>query len=416
MRGWFTLGACVLVGLGCSSDKGRPGENEGSAETGTAAVGGNSSNTVGGESTESVGTGASSSTSAGGSLTTTDAASSSTGGAGSTADPTTSAGGTGGAQTGACDVSGIAVDAGRLCVDGEVCHIRGVNWNPVPRGGSHPSDLDFAGFADQDILLMAQAGINAVRTYETITDRGVLDKLYAAGIYVLNSVYVYGGDDPSIVLERIAGIRDHAAILMWVLGNEWNYNGLYVDHSHEESMNRINEAARLLEENDGEHPVATIYGELPTRETIDQMPDIDLWGINSYRGLSFGDLFSAYQPLTDKPMFLGEYGADAYNANLPAYDPESQAQAVEALTREIVEQSLARGGEGPCVGGLVFEWADEWWKDQGGSLDVQDVGGIAPGGGPHPDQTFNEEWWGLVDIDRNPRPAYDALAGVFAEL
>lgn len=34
---------------------------------------------------------------------------------------------------------------------------------------------------------------------------------------------------------------------------------------------------------------------------------------------------------------------------------------------------------------------DEWHKDNDGSKDRHDTGGTAPGGGPYPDMTFNED-------------------------
>jgi hypothetical protein len=312
--------------------------------------------------------------------------------------------------------SGVRVEGRRLIVDGATFQIRGVNWNPVPKGGSHPGDLDYAGFADRDIALMKAAGINAVRTYERLENREVLDKLQAAGIYVFSTVYGWWQDDPSVVTERVNAVKDHPAILAWVLGNEWNYNKLYANDSLsvEQARDQINEAAALIKAIDPNHPVASIYGEVGGIDAmVNAMPDIDLWGINAYRGIDFGDLFSKYAELSDKPLFLGEYGADAYNADIGEYDPESQGEATRVLTQSILDNSVGAGG--PVSGGFVFEWADEWWKVNGGDLSAQDTGGAAPGGGPYPDGVFNEEFWGVVDIDRNPRPAYDALKALYTE-
>jgi len=305
----------------------------------------------------------------------------------------------------------IEVAGRRVLVDGAPLHLKGVCWNPVPRGGAHPADLDFGGFVEHDADLMARAGINAVRTYKTITDRTVLDILWTRGIWVLNDVYGYGGDAPEAVVNRVLAVKDHPAILMWTIGNEWNYNGLYVGMNSHDSVARIAVAARLVKETDPAHPVASIYGDVPSLDIINSLRDVDVWGINIYRGLGFGDVFDAHAARSGRPLFVAEYGADAFDARAWREDQEAQAKATEVLTEELVRRSSVRPG-GTCLGGFLFEFADEWWKDPGGSRSVQDTGGVAPGGGPYPDGTFNEEWWGLVTLDRTPRLAYVAYSQI----
>lgn len=307
----------------------------------------------------------------------------------------------------------IAVSGRQLLLNGKPFRIRGVCWNPVPKGENHPEGIDYPGLAPKDVPLMKAANINAVRTYEPLTNVSVLDQLADAGLYVLNSVYPYGGAPASDVTARVNAVKNHPAMLIWVIGNEWNYNGLYVDMAAADAQARLNEVARLIRAADPNHPIATVYGELPPKAVVDAMPDIDLWGVNVYSGITFGDRFANWAATSSKPMFLAEYGADAFNANTGSYDPQNQAAATEALTLEIADNCSDTHSTGVALGGTLFEWADEWWKASGGSLDVHDNGGVAPGGGPYPDSTFNEEWWGIVDIDRNPRLAYDALKSVY---
>jgi len=299
----------------------------------------------------------------------------------------------------------------QLLVDGKPLHLKGVCWNPVPKGGIHPRDLDFRGFVESDSELMARAGINAVRTYDAIVDREVLDVLWKRRIYVLNTVYIYGKDPLDLITKRVNSVKDHPAILMWVVGNEWNYNGLYIGLPYEQALQRVKDAVRLIKQLDATHPVSTVHGELPNGNTLRDLSEVDVWGINKYSGISFGDLFDAWRGLSQGPMYLGEYGADAYNTKASHVDEKAQALATKVLTRQIVDASSVKPG-GVCVGGIIFEFADEWWKDSSGNPAVHDVGGVSPGGGPYPDMTFNEEWWGLVKYDGTPREAFKAYAAV----
>jgi hypothetical protein len=109
---------------------------------------------------------------------------------------------------------------------------------------------------------------------------------------------------------------------------------------------------------------------------------------------------------------MSEYGADSYDNRAGRPDEGAQAAALGRQTGELRGQLSARNPALPCLGGTPFEWSDEWWKF--GDWGVQDRGGF-PNGGVAPDGFANEDWWGIVDIDRRPRAAYGVLQAAYGK-
>src|SRR4030042_181193 len=92
-------------------------------------------------------------------------------------------------------------------------------------------------------------------------------------------------------------------------------------------------------------------------------PDIDLVACIIYRGRSFGNLFNSLKANFDKPVVLSEIGADSYDAYLNKESQEMQAFFLESQWRQIYGNLANReNSAGNCLGGIIFEWTDEWWK------------------------------------------------------
>jgi hypothetical protein len=250
----------------------------------------------------------------------------------------------------------VLINGYNLTVGGGPIFLRGVCWSPFAVGTS-PNlghSRQYATHVTQDAPLMRAAGLNAVRTYGPIMDTSVLDALWSHGIYVIMTVYYdsgYGATAAGAV-ATVCALKSHPAILMWNVLNEPNY--LYSGSDYTADGNA---AAAAIKAADPSRPVAIAWGELPTTTVLSAFSNVDVWGLNVYRGGSgFGTLFSDYAARSQKPMFLTEYGADSYSAALGREDQETHATEVGALTRAVAASAATTGGV--SVGGMLFEWAE----------------------------------------------------------
>lgn len=344
--------------------------------------------------------------------------------------------------------------------------IKAVCWNPIKKGEGNPPI--FSHMYEIDAPLLAAANINTVKMYSPFheLDDGIkiLDKLNQYGIKVIMTVLCGYYEDVNQAISVVNKYKNHPAILMWMVGNELNYNLLYTSQwapvPLDECIAKINYAISQIKTNDPNHPVAASWGYHPEIVNGRRVPrqdyikinnvDADVFGIQYYPEYEdVGDSLNCFilkQPglehntfeqfknilSTRKPMFIAEYGCDSYNVFIASdqsgykyydwsrshVDEAAQAKGIKYMTLEIKNYLNIYNANNPCVGGAVFAWSDEWWKIW--PYDSQEIGGYDPNSpGPdilclYPDGFFNEEYFGILDVERNPKAAYYALKDVYA--
>jgi len=299
----------------------------------------------------------------------------------------------------------IVTISGRQILINEAPYIiKGICYHPVAKGSEN---RDFDNLT-QDLALMVEAGINTIRVYVPITDKSVLDQIQAAGLKVIIGFgYNQEGNNDirsGTFIDYVNTYKDHDAILLWELGNEYNYHPEWFEGDLKNWYTAMNNAAQRIHENDPSHPVTTAHGELPDSLALSLAKNIDVWGMNVYRWDDPTTIFSQWSTVSSKPMYLSEAGGDSYmTISKDGYDQGNNEKAQADANKNILNAVF----EAPeiCSGVAMFSFTDGWWK--AGNPETQDPGGWAPNstGVPY-DGTPNEEYWGIVDIDRNKKEAF----------
>lgn len=357
-------------------------------------------------------------------------------------------------------------DGMKLIVNNKDFIVNGMNWDYFPIGTNfsyslwnQPDDIIQAAL-DAEMSLLKNMGVNTIRQYTGVPARWIKYIYENYGIYtMLNHAFGRYGltldgawvpnteyADPRTrallmaeVTKMVNDYKDTPGLLLYLLGNENNY-GLFWEGAETEDIpledrkstiraqalyKLFNEATVAMKAVDTSHPVAICNGDLLFLEIVkEECKDIDIFGTNVYRGVSFGDAFQRVKDELGKPILFTEFGADAFNAIDNGEDQESQAYYMVGNWKEIYENAAGLGKAGNSLGGFTFQFSDGWWKfGQTKNLDVHDNNASWSNGGylrdfQRGENNMNEEWFGICAKGQTtprglyalyPRAAYYAL-------
>jgi beta-galactosidase/beta-glucuronidase len=221
----------------------------------------------------------------------------------------------------------------KLQVNGRDFMVNGMNWDYFPIGTNfsyslwnQPDDIIQAAL-DTEMSLLKNMGVNTIRQYTGVPAKWIKYIYQTYGIYTMlnHSFGRYGLTidgawapnteyaDPRVrtlllaeVTKMVEDYKDTPGLLLFLLGNENNY-GLFWEGAETEDIpvkdrksttratamyKLFNEATLAMKAKDTGHPIAMCNGDLLFLDIVkNECKDIDIFGTNMYRGVSFGDAF-----------------------------------------------------------------------------------------------------------------------------
>ena len=303
-------------------------------------------------------------------------------------------------------------------------------WVDANRNGKQDKNEPKTG----DFSLLQRMGINTIRLYHYPNfNKAVLKdgyETYGFMYMVGNALGMYGIDsgadwykgtdytDPkqrenmkNSIRKMVEEYKDEPYVLMWVLGNENNYGTVGVEGQTSGTSNQAqkhpdayyafaNECALLIKSLDPkQRPVTICNGDVYLLDICAKnAPDIDIYGANAYRGeAGFGSLWQDVKDVYQKPVLITEFGASAYAKDWSTARIEEGQASYHAGNWNDIENNMAgsENGTGSALGGVVFEWVDEWWK-AGAKYDPSVQVTEPQWFGPFLDGSCYEEWVGIT--------------------
>ncbi len=271
----------------------------------------------------------------------------------------------------------------------EKLYVKGVTYGPFGPG-SHGAQFPERSVVATDFALMARMSANTVRVF-TVPPLWLLDMAAAAGLRVLVGIpwaqHITFLDSRKVqaqilrtVVEAVRGLGGHRAIFAYLIGNE-----IPPDIVRWHGAKRVRQfLKRLMAAVKAVHPAGLVsYANFPSTEylTID-FTDFLCFNVYLHDEAAFRRYLSRLQNLAvDRPLVLTEFGIDSFREGR-----EEQARILSWQIRAAYGMGVA--------GSFVFAWTDEWFT--GGHL--------------------IENWaFGLVDRDREPKPAFAAVKERYRE-
>lgn len=299
----------------------------------------------------------------------------------------------------------LDIVGGQLRLNGKPMEIRGVNRHEHSMYGGHyitPDEMR------QDIRMMKEMGINAVRTCHYPNDELWYDLCDSAGIYVWDEANVeshaQGYDENSLakkpewlnpILDRIYNMykrdRNHPCVIAWSLGNECG-NGYCFE-----------EAYRFLKSKDNTRPVVYERAELDGNT----------------------DIVSIMYPSVE---FLSQYARNRYNKR-----PYIIAEYCHAMGNSMggLKDYWDTIDKYPKLqGGFIWDWIDQAFLMEGERLKVRSE----TDDDPHLSPLTSHLWWaaggdlgelpgikdddafcanGILAADRTPHPHAAEVEAVY---
>ncbi len=322
--------------------------------------------------------------------------------------------------------STVKIENGTLLVDGSPYKVRGVFYSPVS-SGEDPLKNGYSLWIngdsyEKDFAMMKSAGINTIRVQDLGTPvelNKVLDSADRNGIKIImgtsgpvrkNSADSEIREDvKERAIKMVKVYKDHPAILMWLVGNEINYD--YKGEDVNDWYSLLDEIAVEIKKEDPNHPVTTANNDLKDVEEFrDMSKNVDVYGANEYtlNENSWDWFFEAYEDYeTDKPVLITETGADSWNSDLGMEDQENQSKIISSTWEKLNKKDN-------FIGVIIFEWSDEWWKSGNPDTRECEKDWKLPHNSSQYDNWFSEECFGIVEITENegeriPKDSYRTI-------